>query len=102
MIDLPHSPYIVNVGTKLVLHCIAKGLPLPTIQWYKNYVPITQESSELYLTSTDVPGITVYTCEGKNNAGNKENIAKANVTIIVKSKLLAIATNSYIYVCICI
>ena len=79
------SPYMVDVGTKLVLHCIAEGFPVPTIQWYKNSIPIPQGSSELYLASTDVPSTTVYSCEGRNKAGNTENTASANITVTVKS-----------------
>ena len=82
---LNSSPYMVDVGTKLVLHCIAEGFPVPTIQWYKNDIPIPQESSELYLASTDTPGTTMYSCEGSNNAGNMENTANANITVTVKS-----------------
>ena len=85
------SPYTVDVGTKLVLHCIVEGLPIPTIQWYKNDIPIPQESSQLYLVSTDAPSTTVYTCEGKNGAGNMENIVHANITVIVKSKWQTVA-----------
>ena len=83
-IDPPHSTHVVNVEAKVILHCIAEGLPVPTIQWYKNNIPISQQSSELYLVSTDSPGTTVYTCVGKNNAGNMENTASANITVIVK------------------
>ena len=82
---LNSSPYMVDVGTTLVLHCIAEGFPEPTIQWYKNNIPIPQESSELYLASTDVPSTDMYSCEGINNAGNIENTASANITVTVKS-----------------
>ena len=84
-IDPPQSPYLINVGTKLILHCIAEGLPIPTIQWYRNGVPVSQQSSPFYLVSTDFPSTTVYTCEGKNNGGSKENIANAKITVTVKS-----------------
>ena len=82
---LNSSPYMVDVGSKLVLHCIAEGFPVPTIQWYKNDIPIPQESSELYLASTDTPSTAMYSCEGRNNAGNMENTASANITVTVKS-----------------
>ena len=86
-IDPSQSPYVINAGTKLILHCIAEGLPIPTIQWYKNDVPVSQQSSPFYLVSTDFPSTTVYTCEGKNKAGSRENIANATITITVKSNL---------------
>ena len=58
---------------------------MPTIQWYKNDILIPQESSKLYLASTDTPGTTVYSCKGRNKAGNIENIASENITVTVKS-----------------
>ena len=84
-IDPPQSPHMVNVGERLLLYCIAEGFPIPAIQWYKNYALIPQQSSQVYLASTDIPSTTVYTCEGKNNAGNIQNIARASITVIVKS-----------------
>ena len=86
--SLNSSPYMVNVGTKLVLHCIAEGFPEPIIQWYKNNIQIPQASSKLYLTSTDVPGTTMYSCKGRNKAGNMENIASANIIITVRSNII--------------
>ena len=84
-IDPPQSPHRVNIGDRLLLYCIAKGFPIPTIQWYKNNTSIPQQSSPLYLASTDTPGTAIYTCEGKNNAGNMPNIARATITVIVES-----------------
>ena len=84
-IDPPQSPHMVNVGERLLLYCIAEGFPIPTIQWYKNYALIPQQTSQVYLASTDIPSTTVYTCEGKNNAGNIQNIAHASITVTVKS-----------------
>ena len=78
------------VGKILVLTCVAKGLPIPTIRWYENSVLISQQSSPFYLPSTDIPGTTLYICEGRNNAGNMINIAQANITIVVKRMLLLI------------
>ena len=85
-IDPPQSPHVVTVGDILLLHCMAKGFPIPTIQWYENNTPIPQQPSPL--ASTDTPGTTIYTCEGKNKAGNMQNTARANVTVVVKSMLL--------------
>ena len=76
---------MVNVGERLPLYCIAEGKPIPTIQWYENNVPLPQQSSQVYFVSTNIPSTTVYTCEGKNNAGNMENIAHASITVIVTS-----------------
>ena len=84
-IDPPQSPYSVIVGKRLLLYCIVKGFPIPTIQWYRNSVEIPGQTMPFYLVSTGFPHITVYTCEGKNDAGNMKNIARANITVIVES-----------------
>ena len=83
-IDPPQSPHVVAVDDRLLLYCIAKGFPIPTIHWYENNTLIPQQSSPLYLASTDTPGTAVYTCEGKNNAGNMQNVAHASITVIVE------------------
>ena len=87
-IDPPESPYTVNVGERLLLYCIAEGFPIPTIRWYEKNVLIPRQSSPFYLVSTNVPLTTVYTCEGRNIAGNMRNIARANITIIIVKSML--------------
>jgi len=74
---------MVNVSERLLLYCIAEGNPIPKIQWYEKNVPLPRQSSKVYLASTDIPSTTVYTCVGKNNAGNMENVARANITVTV-------------------
>ena len=83
----PESPYTVNVGERLLLYCIAEGFPIPTIRWYENNVLIPRQSSPFYLVSTTVPLTTVYSCEGRNNAGNMRNIVQANITIIIDESM---------------
>ena len=87
----PGPKHTVNVGTRLFLYCIARGLPAPTIQWYENNVLIPQQSSPLYLAPIDTPKVTMYTCEAKNNAGNRENTVRKSITVTVKSM--------YIHIC---
>ena len=77
---------MVTVGVRLFLYCIAEGLPIPTIRWYENNTLVSQQSS-LYLASTNTSGTTLYTCEGKNNAGNMTNIARKNIKVVVKCML---------------
>ena len=89
------SPHMVSVGKTLLLYCIAEGFPIPTIKWYKNHTVIPEQTSQVYLASTDTPGSTVYTCEGENNAGNMKNKAHANITVIVESMYIPI-----LYICI--
>ena len=92
-IDPSQSPYMVTVGERLLLYCIAEGFPIPTIRWYENNTLVPQQSSPFHLASTNAPGTTLYTCEGKNSAGNMINIARENIRVVVKCMLY-----SYIYI----
>ena len=80
-----NSLHTVSVGTRLILYCVAKGHPYPTIKWYQNDFLIPQQS-QLLLVPTDFPHTTKYTCEGTNNAGNMRNNARASIVVIVESK----------------
>ena len=88
----PHgSEYTVSVGTKLFLYCIVEGLPA-TLQWYENNTLIPQQISTLYEVPVNTPHVTLYSCEARNNAGNMENTARANITVIVKEGMHAMIT----------
>jgi len=90
------SKYTVSVGTILYLNCIAKGLPTPTIQWYENNTLISQQTSPLHLVHTNIPHVTLYSCEARNSAGNMENTAHANITVLVTVKSMY-TYNLYVY-----
>ena len=96
-IDPPQSPYTVIIGKRLLLYCIVKGFPIPAIQWYKNSVEIPGQTLPFYLVSTSFPHTTVYTCEGKNNAGNMKNIARANITVKVESMSFHTTLITYVF-----
>ena len=68
------------------MYCTAHGLPTPTVQWYEDNVLIPEQTSQLYIVPTNTPHVTLYSCEAKNNAGNMENTAYANITVTVQSK----------------
>ena len=87
IISPSQSPHIVKVGTQLLLYCAAEGLPIPTVQWYGDGVPVhpLQELyQQIFLVPTDTPRTTVYTCIGKNRAKDVEHVAQANVTVVVE------------------
>ena len=101
-INPAESPYMVNVGETLLLYCVAEGLPIPTIRWYENNVLIPRQSSPFHPVSTNVPLTnvpltTVYTCEGRNNAGKMRNIARANITVIIVESKFLLSICTYIY-----
>ena len=78
---------MVKVGERLLLYCKVEGFPIPTIRWYENSTLVPQQSLPFHLASTNAPGTTLYTCEGKNSAGNKINIARENIKVVVKCML---------------
>ena len=80
------SNYKVSVGTKLFLHCIAKGLPTPTIQWYENNALIPQQAAVLHEVLTNTSHITLYSCEATNYDGSIKHTARANITVTVENK----------------
>ena len=83
----PQRPnYKVNIGTKLFLYCIAKGLPTPTIQWYENNTLIPQQAAVLHEVLTNISHITLYSCEATNYDGSIKHTARANITVMVENK----------------
>ena len=94
-LDAPHvsiiskSPYLINAGSLGVLFCRASGKPTPTVQWYKNDISINHIASyfqQALLIPNNTKHTTVYTCIGKNYAGNKKHVGFANITVIVRGK----------------
>ena len=85
----PPSPHEVFVGDFVLLFCKARGLPAPTVQWFKSNQPVEHVPElydQVYYASTKSPHTTVYTCVAKNNAGGAPRIVKTNMTIIVQRK----------------
>jgi len=90
-IDPLQSPYTVSVGARLLLYCRGNGEPTPTVQWYsgrRKVTDIAQLFQQLYLVPTNLPGTTVYTCKGSNNAGNIQQSAEKSITVIVEGTVL--------------
>ena len=91
IISPSQSPHIVKVGTQLLLYCAAEGLPIPTVQWHGDGVPVhplEELYQQIFLVPTDSPHTTVYTCIGRNHAKGVDHVAQANVTVVVGGKKL--------------
>ena len=86
----PPSPPIIHVGDNyLLLLCNAKGLPIPTVQWFlgdKAIKGFTELYEQAYYVPTTSPHKTVYTCVSKNKAGGEIRTVKSNVTVTVQCK----------------
>ena len=85
----PSSPHTVVVGNLLRINCSAIGLPIPTVQWFRNGVAVTplalkslQYSEAQVRTQQNV----VFTCAGTNYAGNKTIIMHANIIVNIIGK----------------
>jgi len=67
----------------------AEGLPIPTVQWYKDDRAV-KIRAELYEQSyhfpTNYPHKTTYTCVSKNKTGGLIRTTKANLTVIAQRK----------------
>ena len=77
---------------RLLLYCEAHGQPVSMVQWYRDkipVIPIAKEFQQLYSVPTDSPHTTVYTCVGRNNAGNMPRKTEKSVKVTVQGKLSA-------------
>lgn len=72
------SNLTVVLGSKLVIDCPVKGIPLPEITWFKNDDVITPNENisfsdgdrRFLILRAGVPDAAVYKCLGSNEAGN--------------------------------
>jgi len=85
---MPQSSLTVDVGDLVSIWCMAKGLPIPTVQWYKNN-EVVNPNADMTLQVMDVPTNslhnTVYTCVAKNSAGNMNHTLKVDISVSVQS-----------------
>jgi len=84
---------MINVGSLGILHCRAKGRPIPTVQWYKDGIAVNPFASifqQSFVVPTNISHTTVYTCVGINYAGNIEHTKSVNITVIIKGNCINI------------
>ena len=89
IISPSQSPHIVKVGTQLLLYCAAEGLPIPTVQWHGDGVPVhplEELYQQIFLVPTDSPHTTVYVCIGRNQVKGVDYVDQANVIVVVEGK----------------
>jgi len=85
----PSSEQAVYVGEQLLLHCESHSQPVSMVQWFSNnapVIPIAKRFQQLFSVPTGFPHTTVYTCVGKNNAGNILRSAEKSIKVTVQGK----------------
>ena len=72
------------------MRCIARGLPLPTVQWFSNGMAVSSaRQQEVSVTvQTSHPHTKVYICVGVNRINNVEQRRSAEIKVIVGGNLL--------------
>ena len=71
------SPYHANVDQSVQLDCFAKGLPLPTVQWLRNGIAV----SDAQQVQVSVTAQSSH-CVGVNNCDNREYKQNKSITVI--------------------
>jgi hypothetical protein len=94
-------------GDELVLRCLVRGVPLPTLEWFFNDKPfdgalvhdIETNSQDLKESRIQIPNVTkihegVYQCEAGNTYGS--GVAKfAKINVVRRTKVLVIQFNFF-------
>ncbi|XP_077524695.1 protein turtle-like isoform X4 [Amblyomma americanum] len=81
----PEQIIYVKVGESVVLPCEAEGTPPPTIIWYKDNLPLEENSNiqihptELRISSLRQTDVGDYTCMARNSEGSDSALAKVIV-----------------------
>ncbi|XP_046849597.1 papilin-like [Xenia sp. Carnegie-2017] len=71
--------YTVKQGGKATINCTARGRPRPTLQWYKNGVPLPLQisskirvtSTKIYIRKTTIEDHGNYYCKATNKNGER-------------------------------
>jgi len=81
---MPPSPHNSPAGNHLKLTCTARGLPTPTVQWFRGGValsPVAQNSVVYSVLHTHTQCNLVYFCVAENNAGNVTHTVHADIIV---------------------
>ena len=83
----------VSAGSKINMSCVASGVPLPVLTWYKDGLPVSAERA------TGVKGVSAltfepvtsshqgeYWCNATNSAG--WNVSSRTILTLTQSKFL--------------
>ncbi|XP_034024936.1 vascular endothelial growth factor receptor 1 [Thalassophryne amazonica] len=90
----------VNVSSSVSLSCPSRGIPMPTISWYKNKYPllqdsgivITPEDGTLHIDRVTAEDQGLYTCQATNEKGSAESSAYVWVNSVSEGSFPEIPT----------
>uniref|UniRef100_A0A336MAK9 CSON008164 protein n=1 Tax=Culicoides sonorensis TaxID=179676 RepID=A0A336MAK9_CULSO len=84
--EAPLGDATVTEGDKFMFECHVKGFPDPTVQWYKDGIPIAKDSDyktnyeagvcTLQIDETFTADTAIFTCKASNSVGVAETAAK--------------------------
>ncbi|XP_026217644.1 vascular endothelial growth factor receptor 1 isoform X2 [Anabas testudineus] len=94
------TDYTVNVSSSVTLSCPAKGIPPPTITWYKDKhvllqgagIVILPEAGTLHIDRITVEDQGLYMCQVTNKRGTTESSAYIWVNSIPEASFLEVPT----------
>ncbi|XP_069007813.1 vascular endothelial growth factor receptor 1 isoform X3 [Embiotoca jacksoni] len=94
------TDFTVNVSSSVTLSCPSKGIPPPTITWYKDEhallqgsgIVISAEDGTLHIDRITVEDQGLYTCQATNERGSAESAAYIWVNSASEASFLEIPT----------
>ena len=67
------------MGDSILMECVARGFPIPSIRWFLNNKPLPYNGSVIEITSLSLQHTGVYLCVAENVAGNDTATATLSV-----------------------
>lgn len=75
----PPPNLTVDVGDSILMECVARGFPIPSIRWFLNNKPLPYNGSVIEIASLSLQHTGVYLCVAENMAGNDTATATLSV-----------------------
>ncbi|XP_026786423.3 ADAMTS-like protein 3 isoform X1 [Pangasianodon hypophthalmus] len=69
-ISVGRTAYITNATRSLTLLCSAQGIPIPTVSWTKDGVPLQASAGGLHIASPGAKDVGIYRCTANNEMGS--------------------------------
>ena len=77
-ITIPPEDVAVEVGQTASFHCLAVGIPTPSVEWFFKATSLSKRSN-LTVGNVDRTRAGSYACFVSNEAGTADAVAKLNI-----------------------